>query len=166
MAYPDDAREVRASGWRLVAELHARVERAAEAALRHVAGLSVVEYTLLDVMRRQRGRHHLRMAQVARATALSESATTRLVDRLEARGLLARYLCEDDRRGIYAELTDDGRAALARSQAAYESAIARALAEATELPELAPVVVALRPAIEGCSASSEMVPKGLEGIII
>lgn len=149
MGYPDDAPEVRAQGWRLVAELHARVERAADQALREEAGLSVVEYTLLDVLCRQHGRHHLRMSQVARATALSESATTRLVDRLEHRGLLARYLCADDRRGIYAELTDQGRAALDDARGAYGSALTSALAEAADVAELAPVVAALRPTLVG-----------------
>lgn len=155
MGFSDDAQEVQPAGWRLVAELHTRVDRAAEAALRQTSGLSVVEYTLLEVMRRQHGRHHLRMSQVARATALSESATTRLVDRLESRGLLARYLCEDDRRGIYAELTDDGRAVWERSRGVYASAIASALTQASEVPELAPIVTALRPAIEGALPPTE-----------
>lgn len=145
MGFTDDAWEVQARGWRRVVDLNARVERAVEQALREATGLSVVEYTLLDVMRRQRGRHHLRMSQVARATALSESATTRLVDRLEARGLLRRYLCADDRRGIYAELTDDGRSLLELSREPYSSAIADALAEASAVAELSPVVAALRP---------------------
>lgn len=45
------------------------------------------------------------MNQLANAVVLSQSATTRLVTRLEDRGLLARYLCADDRRGIYTEVT-------------------------------------------------------------
>lgn len=145
MGFSDGARETQASGWRLIAELNTRVEHGIERALREATGLSAVEYTLLEVMQRQRGRHHLRMNQVARATALSQSATTRLVDRLEGRGLLARYLCADDRRGIYAELTDDGRRLLAASREPYAAAIAVALAQAEQVAELAPVVAVLRP---------------------
>lgn len=145
MAYSDDAHEVRAHGWRTVAALNAHVERCVERALREAGGVSMVEYTLLDVMQRQSGRHHLRMSQVARATALSESATTRLVDRLEQRGLLARYLCADDRRGIYAELTPEGARVLRQCREPYARAIADALARAADLAELRPVVSALRP---------------------
>ena len=70
--------------------------------------LSVVEYTVLDALGRQDG-WHMRMQQLARATALSSSATTRLVNRLKERGLLGRFLCQDDRRGIYTELTPEGK---------------------------------------------------------
>ncbi len=155
MAYSDDAREVQASGWRTVAALNARVERCAERALREAAGVSVVEYTLLDVMHRQSGHHHLRMSQVARATALSESATTRLVDRLEQRGLLARYLCADDRRGIYAELTDAGAEALEQCRGPYQRAVADALAEATDIAELAAVVSALSPLLSAAASAKQ-----------
>lgn len=147
MAFDDGAWQVRARGWRAVASLHARVERAAERAVREHADLSVVEYVLLDVLARQRGHHHLRMSQIARAMALSESAATRLVDRLEDRDLVARYLCADDRRGIYAELTTPGRAALAAAQPAYRTAVKAAIADAEGVAELAPVVAALRPVL-------------------
>ena len=62
---------------------------------------------MLDALSRQDG-WHMRMQQLARAAALSSSATTRLVTRLEDRGLLTRILCADDRRGIYTELTPAG----------------------------------------------------------
>jgi DNA-binding MarR family transcriptional regulator len=145
MAYPDNAAEAQVSGWRAVTALNAHVERRTEKVLRAAGDISLVEYTLLDVMHRQSGEDHLRMSQVARATALSESATTRLVDRLEKRGLLARYLCPDDRRGIYAELTAAGLKVLLDCREAYSRAVADALAEAADVDELKSVVQALRP---------------------
>ena len=57
----------------------------------------------------------MRMQQLARAAALSPSATTRLVNRLEDRGLLTRIICADDRRGIYTELTAAGPGLAAQS---------------------------------------------------
>src|SRR5688500_18625933 len=92
MAIADDAVEVRAQGWRTLAALHGRLEESLEKSLQAEFGLSVVEYTVLDTLARQDG-WHMRMQQVARAAALSQSATTRLVTRLENRGLLSRYLC-------------------------------------------------------------------------
>ena len=105
MGIADDAVEIRARGWRTLAALHGLIEAELERALVAVE-LSVVEYTVLDALDRQDG-WHMRMQQLARAAALSPSATTRLVNRLEDRGLLTRVLCADDRRGIYTELTPE-----------------------------------------------------------
>lgn len=136
----DDAAEARARGWRTLAALHARIEDALERALQREHGLSVSEYTVLDALSRQPEGRYLRMNQLARAVVLSQSATTRLVTRLEQRGLLQRYLCPDDRRGIYTELTDEGRAALDRALPTHEDVLADALRQARDEPELAPLV--------------------------
>ncbi|WP_432565616.1 MarR family winged helix-turn-helix transcriptional regulator [Kineococcus sp. SYSU DK003] len=140
MAFSDDDKEVRAQGWRTLALFHDLIAAELEGALQRSAELSVVEYTLLDVLSRQVGEHHLRMQQVARATALSRSATTRLVTRLEERGLLARFLCVDDRRGIYTELTAAGHALLEQARPSHDEALERALQQAEKVPELGPLV--------------------------
>jgi DNA-binding MarR family transcriptional regulator len=143
MPVSDDAVDVRAQGWRALAGLHASIETALERALQAAHGLSVVEFTVLDVLSRQDG-WLMRMHQVARATALSQSATTRLVNRLEDRGLLTRALCPDDRRGIYTELTAAGRALLDEARPTHDRVLAATLDEAAQRPELAPVVDALQ----------------------
>ena len=141
MGIADDAVEIRAQGWRTLAALHGLIEAELERALQPGHDLSVVEYTVLDALSRQDG-WHMRMPQLARAAALSSSATTRLVNRLEDRGLLTRILCADDRRGIYTELTA-GRPALDEARPTHDATLERALAEAQEIPELAPLVDAL-----------------------
>jgi hypothetical protein len=70
----------------------------------------------------------------------SSSATTRLVTRLEARGLLTRFICVDDRRGIYTELTDAGAALLDRARPSHDATLRAALKEAESTPELQPLV--------------------------
>lgn len=142
MGIGDDAVEVRTQGWRSLAALHGLIETALERALSRSADLSVVEFTVLDVLDRQDG-WHMRMQQVARATALSPSATTRLVTRLEDRGLLTRVLCADDRRGIYTELTPAGRALHQRARPVHDAALEQVLGEAATHPELASIVRAL-----------------------
>lgn len=142
MSMPDDAIEARAQGWRTLAALHARIEDALARALEAEHEISVSEYTVLDVLSRQ-DEHHMRMNQLATAVVLSQSATTRLVSRLEDRGLLARYLCPTDRRGIYTEVTADGQALLAAARPTHDRALREALAAATEQPELAPLVAAV-----------------------
>jgi DNA-binding MarR family transcriptional regulator len=138
----DDAAEARAQGWRTLAALHASLEDALERALQRSHGLSVSEYSVLDVLARQDG-WHMRMNQLSRAVVLSQSATTRLVTRMENRGLLARYLCPDDRRGIYTEVTPAGHELLTLARPLHDETLAEALREAEKLPELAPLVDAL-----------------------
>ena len=143
MGIADDAVEIRARGWRTLAALHGLIETELERSLSSSVELSVVEYTVLDALSRQDG-WHMRMQQLARAAALSPSATTRLVTRLEDRGLLTRILCADDRRGIYTELTPSGRALYGRAHPLHDETLERVLAEADARPELAPLVRALQ----------------------
>ncbi|MEH1016251.1 MarR family transcriptional regulator [Micromonospora sp. CPCC 206060] len=142
MGIGDDAVEIRAQGWRTLAALHGLIDTALEKALQAEHHLSVVEYTVLDALSRQAG-WHMRMQQLARAAALSSSATTRLVNRLEDRGLLTRILCQDDRRGIYTELTERGWALLNQARPVHDKVLASALLQAEDVPELAPLVNAL-----------------------
>jgi DNA-binding MarR family transcriptional regulator len=142
MSLDDDAVEARAQGWRTVAALHARIEDALERALRREHGLSVSEYGVLDVLARQDG-WHMRMTQLSSAVVLSQSATTRLVTRLEDRGLLQRYLCPTDRRGIYTEVTAAGHELLTAARPTHDTTVSRALDAAEQVPELAPLVTAL-----------------------
>jgi DNA-binding MarR family transcriptional regulator len=142
MGIADDAVQLRAQGWRTLAALHGLIDTALEKALQVEHGLSVVEYTVLDALSRQDG-WHMRMQQLARAAALSGSATTRLVNRLEDRGLLTRILCQDDRRGIYTELTEDGWTLLNTARSTHDAVLADALTQAEQTPELAPLVDAL-----------------------
>jgi DNA-binding MarR family transcriptional regulator len=142
MGIADDAVEVRAQGWRTLAALHNFIENELERSLTSEVKLSVVEYTVLDALSRQDG-WHMRMQQLARASALSPSATTRLVNRLEERGLLTRILCDDDRRGIYTELTAAGHHLLDQARPIHDDALESALTEANDVPELAGLIAAL-----------------------
>ena len=136
MGIKDGAVELRATGWRRLAALHDIIEAELERDLSAQCQLSVVEFTVMDALARQDG-WHMRMSQLAGAAALSPSATTRLVNRLEDRGLLTRIICADDRRGIYTELTPAGREALQSAHPVHDAALVRALAIAAEHPELA-----------------------------
>jgi DNA-binding MarR family transcriptional regulator len=142
MGIRDDAVEIRAQGWRTLVALHGHIDTALEKALQTGHDLSVVEFTVLDALSRQDG-WHMRMQQLARAAALSGSATTRLVNRLEDRRLLTRILCQDDRRGIYTELTTAGHTLLDAARPTHDETLATALETADQLPELSPLVQAL-----------------------
>ncbi len=134
-----------AQGWCALSALHGRIEAHIERALQGRHELSVREFSLLEVLSRQHPGEggHLRMHQVADSVVLSQSATTRLVSRLEERRLLTRYLCETDRRGIYTDVTEAGLALLAQARPTNDAALREALAEVAERPELAPLVGAV-----------------------
>jgi DNA-binding MarR family transcriptional regulator len=70
-------------------------------------GLPLGEYFVLMHLSEAPGRS-LRMSEVAAATDMSLSGTTRAVQRLEAGGLVRRERSDDDRRGWHAVLTDAG----------------------------------------------------------
>jgi len=131
-----------AQGWCALSLLHGRIESHIERALQAGHDLSVREYSLLNVLSRQHDGDggHLQMKQVADAVVLSQSATTRLVTRLEDRGLLERYLCPTDRRGIYTNVTEAGRKLLDEARPTNDGALREALDAAALDPKLAPFV--------------------------
>ncbi|MER5508574.1 MarR family transcriptional regulator [Streptomyces sp. NPDC002766] len=145
MTATDPALTALAQGWCALSLLHGRIEAHIERALQAAHGLSVREYSLLDVLSRQHDGEggHLQMKQVSDAVVLSQSATTRLVTRLEDRGLLTRYLCPTDRRGIYTNVTESGLELLERARPTNEAALREALDEAARNAELAPLVKAV-----------------------
>ncbi|MFF8432750.1 MarR family winged helix-turn-helix transcriptional regulator [Streptomyces bacillaris] len=145
MTATDPALTALSQRWCALSLLHGKIEARVERALQSGHGLSVREYSLLDVLSRQHNGPggHLQMKQVADAVVLSQSATTRLVTRLEDRGLLTRYLCDTDRRGIYTDVTEAGLGLLAEARPTNDGALRAALDEASENPELAPLVRAV-----------------------
>ncbi|MFG2117134.1 MarR family winged helix-turn-helix transcriptional regulator [Streptomyces sp. NPDC048718] len=145
MTATDPALTAPANGWGALSLLHSRIETHIERALQARHDLSVREYSLLEVLSRQHDGDggHLQMKQVADAVVLSQSATTRLVNRLEDRGLLARYLCPTDRRGIYTNVTDAGLELLHDARPTNDTALREALDEAGRNPELSSLVEAV-----------------------
>ncbi|MGW8377796.1 MarR family winged helix-turn-helix transcriptional regulator [Streptomyces sp. ODS28] len=143
MTRPDPAL---AQGWCALSALHGRIEAHIERALQAQHGISVREFSVLDVLSEQHDDTggHFRMNQLADAVVLSQSATTRLVNRLEERGLLTRYLCPDDRRGIYTDVTAAGRTLLDTARPTHDKALREALDAAEQRAELAPLVAAVR----------------------
>ncbi|WAP57097.1 MarR family transcriptional regulator [Streptomyces luomodiensis] len=138
-----------AQGWCALSSLHGRIETHIERALQARHGLSVREFSVLVVLSEQHDGEggHLQMKQLADSVVLSQSATTRLVTRLEDRGLLSRYICPDDRRGIYTNVSPEGLKLLEAARPTNDAALREALADAARRPELAPLVAA----VEGLS---------------
>jgi DNA-binding MarR family transcriptional regulator len=83
-----------------------RVERALERALDGI-GLSPAKLAVLGGLTAAGGR--LSLGELAQHRSCVKSNITKLVDRLEADGLVARLDDPSDRRGVLAEITAEGR---------------------------------------------------------
>lgn len=101
---PDDPR---LDAWRTFLFAHAQVRRQLERELQAEQAMSLGEYEVLLFLAYSDGRR-LRMSELADRMLLSRSGATRLVDRLEADGLVERVMCDTDRRGQWAQLTRAG----------------------------------------------------------
>lgn len=101
--------------WRALVVEHARVSDALERELQRAHDLSLSELEALQQLAVHTDQG-CRLQRLVEDVHMSQSALSRLVSRLEAQGLVTRTTCSDDRRGIYAALTDAGRERLAQAQ--------------------------------------------------
>jgi DNA-binding MarR family transcriptional regulator len=101
-----DARELGA--WRGFLRTHREVVSVLDEELQRAHDLPLSSYEVLLLLAESpRGR--MRMGELAEGLLLSRSGLTRLVDRLERRGLVQRERCEEDARGLFARITTRGR---------------------------------------------------------
>ncbi|NAZ87746.1 MarR family transcriptional regulator [Kineococcus sp. T90] len=101
-------------------------------------GLSVREYDVLHTLARcPAGR--ARLGELSEQVYLPQPSLSRLVDRLERQGLLAREADAADRRGVVVALTDAGAQRQREVGGRHVAAIARHLGhvDAADLQELA-----------------------------
>jgi len=109
--------------WRRFLRAHALVTRRLESDLLAEQQLPLASYDVL-VQLVEAPRRRLRMSELAQLVLLSRSGLTRLVDRLEREGLVDREPCEDDARGLYTVLTDEGYARLRGASGAHLRGVA------------------------------------------
>ncbi len=112
--------------WRDLADRHARVLSALERSLQVHHDLGVSEFEVLERLASSEG-DQCRMQELSGVTHLSQSALSRLVGRLEADGLVTRAMCPDDRRGIFAHITDAGRARYEAARETHRAVLAATL---------------------------------------
>lgn len=96
--------------------------------LRELHGLGASEFEVLDHLIEGCGeKPGIRMQELGAHVHLSQSALSRVVGRLEADGLVTRVLCAADRRGIFVELTEEGRRRHVKAAPTHRSVLAAAL---------------------------------------
>jgi DNA-binding MarR family transcriptional regulator len=77
--------------------------------------ISAAQYVVISVLAKSECTDSV--AQLCKDLPYDAGAMTRMLDRLEAKGLISRRRCPDDRRVVKLELTEAGRAALPKMRA-------------------------------------------------
>jgi DNA-binding MarR family transcriptional regulator len=112
------------AAWRGMLRTHAALTRELDADLAREHDMPLSSYeVLLFLNDSDEGR--MRMSDLADSVLLSRSGLTRLVDRLERQGLLKRQRCESDARGLFAEITPEGRRAFAAARTTHLDGVRR-----------------------------------------
>jgi DNA-binding MarR family transcriptional regulator len=107
MTEPLTRHDPRLATWAAFLRAHARVVRELERELQAEQRMALTDYDVLVQLAAADDRR-LRMSELADRLLLSRSGVTRLVDRLVAQGFVTREICDTDRRGQWAALTDAG----------------------------------------------------------
>jgi DNA-binding MarR family transcriptional regulator len=112
--------------WRELAACHAAACAALERELGHRHGLGVSDFGVLARLADGECDQY-RAQDLAEAVHLSQSALSRLVDRLVRVGLVDRCVCEMDRRGIYVRLTPAGRQRYTEAAPTHREVLSRTI---------------------------------------
>ncbi|MFF4338883.1 MarR family winged helix-turn-helix transcriptional regulator [Kitasatospora sp. NPDC001540] len=125
----DDPRwldETEMAAWRGFVAATNLVARRLERQLKEDAGLSHTQYEIL-VQLSAVPDGSLRMTDLADRLVTSKSGLTYQVTQLEKAGLVARRSCPSDVRGVFAEITDQGRETLRAAAPGHVAAVREAL---------------------------------------
>ena len=69
----------------------------------------------------------LRFQDLARVAGITDSGASRRLNQMIKAGLIDRHLCESDRRGVYAHLTERGKNAYTKAHAVFLKSLDRNL---------------------------------------
>ena len=114
------------TAWRDMVACHAAISAALERELGERHALGVSEFEVLDRLAECPDGER-RAQDLAESVHLSQSALSRLVDRLVKNALVERCVCDNDRRGIFVVLTAEGRQRQAEAAVTHRDVLARLL---------------------------------------
>jgi DNA-binding MarR family transcriptional regulator len=134
--------------WQGLRILQGQVDVTVDRTLHAEHGVSLSEYAALAALAYSDDGGHLRQQILADAIPLNQSSLSRLVGRLEKLGLTERYVCPNDRRGVYTQITQAGRDKVEEARPTYLRVLRESLdavAASDDAPEVARL---LREAVE------------------
>jgi DNA-binding MarR family transcriptional regulator len=106
-------------------------------------GLTMADYEILVRLSEIPDRR-MRMSELAEVTLSSRSRLSHQIDRMEKAGLICRQSCEDDRRGAYAVMTDEGWRTLVAAAPDHVDSVRRHLVDQLSPEDFAALGAACR----------------------
>jgi DNA-binding MarR family transcriptional regulator len=115
--YDSDSYEPTRSVAHLVGQVRVEILAALDRELtadRHVADIGVTAAQFIVMARLAATERKKSASDLCKEMSYDAGAMTRMIDRLESKGLIRRARCPQDRRLVYLEMTEQGRAAYPR----------------------------------------------------
>jgi DNA-binding MarR family transcriptional regulator len=124
--------------WRAFVEGSIRLNDLLDRDLKTKHGLSMAEYEIL-VRLSEAPQRRLRMAELAEVASQSRSRLSHTVSRLECKGLVSRGTCGADKRGVNAQLTEEGFAFLSKAAVDHVATVREFFVDVVDPADLAAV---------------------------
>ena len=112
--------------WEEILRAHCSVTAAIEKDLLPQTGLQLGWYQVLAHLSHAPN-SMLRFQDLARVAGITDSGASRRLNQMIKAGLIDRHLCDSDRRGVYAHLTEKGKHAYAKAHAVFLKSLDRNL---------------------------------------
>jgi DNA-binding MarR family transcriptional regulator len=128
--------------WEGISRAHISMAAAIERDMLPETGVALSWYEVLaDLNRAPDGM--MRFQDLARCAGLTESGVSRRLNQMIKAGLVDRHTCPTDRRGVYAHLTDKGKAAYTKAHGVFLRSLHRNLDQHFEPDEAEAINTAL-----------------------
>lgn len=115
--------------WRELQGTYLRTSMAIDRALTSEYGIGLSEFEVLDLLfEGQEPDQPCRMKDLSQLTSMTQSALSRVVDRLCKAGLVHRQTCDDDRRALLVGMTLAGKDLYGKAVGSHRSLLAEHLA--------------------------------------
>jgi DNA-binding MarR family transcriptional regulator len=161
MVMTETDRSVHLQAWHALLRAQAGVAGNLERELMAAEGLPLAWFEVLLVLD-QAPDGALRLQRLMDTVLMTKSGVSRLVDRMEAAGLVVRSGCPSDRRGAFAVITELGREKLHRATPIHSGGIERHLGKVLDAEEAARLRDALSAVAD--ALGSEAVFAGCPGV--
>jgi DNA-binding MarR family transcriptional regulator len=116
--------------WIALVRTHARLWDQVETQMRQDSGLTMPRYDVLMQLNMAGGR--LGLSELASMVVLSPSGLSKLLDRMEASGLIGREPDPRDARSTFARITPRGRSMVKKARESHHAWVQRAFGDALD----------------------------------
>ena len=124
--------------WLALVRTNARLWDQVEAQMRRDSGLTMARYDVLAHLDSHGGR--LGLSELASSIVLSPSGLSKLLDRMDASGLIRREPDPDDARSAFAVITPRGRSLVATARRGHHELLQRRFGDALDDGDVADLV--------------------------